>query len=1093
MADPNMSMADGSEGTGVAPTVIPKATIPKTAKATPVAPKVLPLYDPANNMLRAIPADRAKEFADMGWKVGGDAEVAALNNSKLAQTAAASAGLANSTSAGAFDALLSTNHSGKDLLKTEQIARENNPLSSLAGSVAGVAATGAAGGFGGIAEGGLAKIAAQGGAKGLAARGASIALQGAPYMAVQGVMDTVTQDNLLNHPITAQQLAAGAFHNVVDNAAINVVGHGILKSASGIRKATGASMDYLEKWSALPREVEEIPHDYGAAGKPKEKVTQTERTYSTAKPAEPLGPDYQLTSEAGEDGAAMPSGPIAPHGAPMGESPMVGKLSDAIDAHPAPNMSAVQADPSLAPVDGIAGPSPTEPIQPNSPIPAHYPEWQPPIEMPRKPMREPSAVGSAREQLEKVTAELDGRSERATTAREAADEAHKTVIGRADAPAVEAAKTPSVDAADVEPEFEWKKGISPRGKRLKLREMIKERLADAHPDGPKKWDKIKALEDEMTAIDTTPGFPNKDAVISAKRQAKQQLKEELKVLAPREVDKEANVFKPGFEDYDNEYARTYGKDRLSGDIATPTFGPKGEGGADSVTRAANASELHETRLAAQETRAHEAAIKKADAADAAVSNHEIKLAHAEKKLARLEAAFETNKSDTKTVNQAKHERDVTLSKRAHNERIRQMQARDAARAERKAASEAVAKAKADAKQIRELERKAEKSAKDASVKAERAQRQAKADREKAAKYAESQAKKSAPSKTTKEKETREYTTSEGVHTETRERHIKGDQVRERITIKVKPHEPPPSYRRGNYKYRWSGTDFANVAKAGFYSGMPHLAGWAAGGMAAHNAAIGLARNREAIGKAWQKYMGALAKGGSIAYKAKKRGEMHEHSGSMDPATLSPKDYPKLAKAIGYLSQNPEAITNYMQRTHPNLAAQKPELVASVGVNIQKGINQIYQMMPKKPFDPTLQNENFLPTRSQQVAVLRMWQALGNPKQALAYGDHTVFSGLDTVYPDLQEDGRNQLLHEIQNTKTPLRGRKARQMSQFIGAPVRPLNAAQALKRMQQTAGPEPMKPPGQGKPIGAGGKSAKVTQQATQRDMPAGSLSMLGG
>ena len=1074
MVAPNMSTESGPAVAPDAPSVIPKA-LPKSVADK--RPKAVPVWDPDAQALKAIAPEQAQEFIDMGYKVGGDAQVEALNNSPLAKGAALTSGTANATSAGTFNALLSSTHGGRGLLKTEEIASEANPGYRLAGEIGGVLATGAAGGFTGAAEGLTADAIGMGeaavatdmlGGKALlyGAKAARIGLDAAPYMAIKGAMDTVTEDNILNHPITAQQIAAGSFHSVVEGAGFNFFAHGIGKSASYLRKGVGNSLDYAEKWGLSKRELEEVPFKYGPEGKPMPKEREYERRYKQG-----TDPDAPVSETAV---------------VPKSDSPAVADLRTAIEQHAAPDMSAMVAEPvpPMAPLPAGA----EEAVAPTI-IPGHYPDYEPYVPMPRKPIREPGKIGSAKEQLEKYTSELELKEAGLGRATEAAESVGKQEIPRATPKSTVEEVIDDIPLEDRPLTFgPWQKGVSPRGKRIKLRAMIEERLAEAHPEAPDLWKRSTALGDEIEALLPDKTKPGIAQVIKAKQAEKLMIKERLKIMAPREEDKVAGIIKPSFKDYDDEYARTFGKDRLAKDIQAPGFGVSEA--AEDITKAARAHVEREVKAAESELKEHRSAQGRVQTSEDAVARAEIKVKIAGDKLTRLEKEFETFKVDTPEYLDAKDARSELLAKRRYDARIKAMKARDAAKAEVKRANEAKKAADEHVKEIRKLAEAQEKKLDAARKKVDAAQKQSEKDYKRAEDARARQAEREKPTKGSKEVNRRQWETAEGIHTETKTTRIKNGFVHEKYHIKVDPHAPPKVYQPGKLKIPWTGSDFSNVAKAGFFTGQAHFAGVAAAAMAGHNGIIHLANNRKAIGEAWEKWMGGLARGAGATYKTVKRAHSHSTHGAMSPESLSRERYDEVTKAVGYLRQNPGVVQSHLQKNYPNFTEQKPQVVASVAANIQKALEQLDQVIPKRPFAPTLQDARFHPTRAQQIQVLKMWQALGNPQMAIGFGDHTVFSALDAAYPDLTQSHREQLMHQISNAKAPLRGRQARQYSQFIGAPVRPNDDAAALKRLQQTAGPEPMKKPAGGQ---SGGGSSKVRNQTVTRDLPAGSQSQLGG
>lgn len=303
-------------------------------------------------------------------------------------------------------------------------------------------------------------------------------------------------------------------------------------------------------------------------------------------------------------------------------------------------------------------------------------------------------------------------------------------------------------------------------------------------------------------------------------------------------------------------------------------------------------------------------------------------------------------------------------------------------------------------------------------------------------------------------------------------------------------KPPPEMVQQGYKYKFSGDTIGKVAVGSKLLGVPGIGEVVAGGMGIHNLLTATANHAEMIGKAWDAVAIPVAKFTSPVVTATTRG-VHQHKKDVDvQKPYDIKQYQAAVDAVGKLALDPNEAQSYLQKTYPALAKEHPELLARIAASVTKVAKVLNTAAPKKPYDPTLINTPFTPTRASQVQWMQTWNMLANPHNIVKSGTVKSAQAVAQALPDLHGKIQEHVQHHVTHLKGPIMGRTAGQVSMVLGAPVRPVDAADALKRTQQTAGPEPAKPPQGG---GGGGKSSKISQQATQRDSTEGDIDTMGG
>lgn len=199
-------------------------------------------------------------------------------------------------------------------------------------------------------------------------------------------------------------------------------------------------------------------------------------------------------------------------------------------------------------------------------------------------------------------------------------------------------------------------------------------------------------------------------------------------------------------------------------------------------------------------------------------------------------------------------------------------------------------------------------------------------------------------------------------------------------------------------------------------------------------------------------------------------------------------YQPMVKTASAIAANPNLLTQIYQQQFPEFAKAHPEILQRVITTHQMGMQKLNDTAPKNPGVASLQQTDYDPPRSQKRAFVNRWQILANPDQALRSGDPQAIRLLKETYPNWYKTNVEVLQAEIAANKRKYRGVAARNVSQFLGAPVTQLNDAAAQNRLQQSAGAGSQQtPPGGGKPIGKSG-GGKVSQQAAMRDDPSFSL-----
>jgi hypothetical protein len=643
----------------------------------------------------------------------------------------------------------------------------------------------------------------------------------------------------------------------------------------------------------------------------------------------------------------------------------------------------------------------------------------------------------------------------------------------------QAEKLKALKPEDFDPEFIWD-GKYTKGQALEqIRAWTKEGAAQAHPDASQMYDIIQKLEDEASAIADThkaevkagrPGIPNAKQLVQAKWAEKAAWKEELKKIFPRTWDHESGVWKPGYEDLNNEYrrwARPEPEAKARPDFKDPKIKQWEEDQAEHLILKEKADKAE---AGIKFIEAHHAEL---DAQDAVIERNRIKIADAK---AAQKAADREAKLAQKQISDAK--------KAAERKAIKAEQ--DAARAQARAEAKAEREAKAAA---RKAEREAA-SAEAARLRAHerRIEAQVKANGKKI-KFPRAHGEPPKSSKTTSGTHVTEG--PDGKRTETHTRTERNGVIKEKIRIKIHAPKEPRAMRFDGYEKPFSGDLISKIGLGGAMSGMGHVTSPIAWGMTAANLATHIASHRQAIGKAFMKVAGGINKIAVPTIAIGGRTMRDRNKNKYTPRTYDVKDYAAMAKTLAYLNANPAATVSTMKEKYPAVAAERPELHHKVTMTIIRGIQALYDQVPKKPYDPTLIDEDFIPTRAQQCRLMRTWDMISNPNNAIDLADPETIRDLETVFPELTRHNREQLVQMIQENRMPVRGGLARQSSTYLGSNVRPMDDAAALKRMQETAGPEPMQKPNA--PIGGkAGASAKITNQAAQRDMPTNGLYQLG-
>lgn len=311
------------------------------------------------------------------------------------------------------------------------------------------------------------------------------------------------------------------------------------------------------------------------------------------------------------------------------------------------------------------------------------------------------------------------------------------------------------------------------------------------------------------------------------------------------------------------------------------------------------------------------------------------------------------------------------------------------------------------------------------------------------------------------------------------------------TYRFKFQKPPPQYVAGDYQIPFKGIPEKLGMAAAISPIGKTVLGTAALGMKSTQLLVHALNHREVIGAAFEKFGTGMAKvttpiisvGGRVYRDQDRKGSI--------PVSYDTKDYQAANDTAGAVATNAESVHAVITQRYPALAETHPDVVAQMTATILKGVNALNNQAVKKPFNPTLQQQDFRPTRAQQVKFMRTWRLMANPMESLGHADPETIRTLNEVYPNWMSHAKEHLTNHIQQNKKPLVGRTARQISNFMGSNVRAMDDAKALKRLQETAGPPPK--PQQGGGLGSGTKSAKISNQAVQRDATDFQLSQLGG
>lgn len=1017
---------------------------------------MVPIYDPEDQDLKAVPKNRTRHFLKMGYHVGTDAQNEMLKHSTGAKVGAFLTAGGNAGSAGLLNlGLAATGNQGA--IKGAAQAQSDNPTAALAGTVTGIGASAFAGplAYGGIGKGVLAAGAAKGGLANLLAVGADAAVQGAPAAFSMGVSDAVTENTLLDHPMSAETIAASGLTDVLWNAGFNALTHGIVRAPGFIRSKTGNLIDHAEHWGLLKAKL--VPDVEKAAaqaaeGRVASSSTVYEKSYRAPgeRPEPGMGTDHQLGFDAGPDGAFETHTPEEPS---IEHRP----VHDGMESMPAPHgpEAPPQAAEATAQVlDRAGNEMPLEAGLPTSVA---------------DQVAENASVASGRVRIEpelEAVPHVDGIGMKRQKLKAAELAEH-------------AERLRGIKPEDIDPEFVWDGGYSKAQKLEQIRSWTKEGAAQVHEDALPMYDLIQRLEDEASEIQLQhdlsikqggSGIPNHKKIIQSKWAEKAAWKEELKKIFPRTWDAESGIWKPGYEDLNSEYRK----------VARPEAELKGRPDFEDPKIKAWEGDQAKHTLAKQKADAAEANIRlvenhhaELEARDAVVERNRIKTADARaaQKAADKEAALaEKQLSDAAKARARKAIKDEADATKA---RVRaQVKAeKESAAAARKAERE---EAKADAKKLRDHEKRIEAQVK-ASGKGLKIPR------------ADGGAPKSA--KTTTASHVSEG--PEGRRTETHTRTERNGQVKERIKVQIHAPKAPKPMKFGGYEQPFSGDIVSKVALGGAMTGLGHITSPIAWGMGAANLAAHIASNRQAIGSAYLRLANGINKLAVPAVAIGSRTIRDQKKNKYTPRTYTLKDYAAMAKTIAHLKGNPSALVQTMQDRYPHLAAERPKLHHAATIAMLRAVDALDAVVPKKPFDPTLVDQDFTPTRAQQIRFMRTWDMLANPNEGLDLSDPDTIRNLENVYPHLTQHNREQLVQMIQEKQVASTGHMARQASTYIGANIRPMNDAAALKRMQETAGPEPMQQP-KGSNGAKPGSSAKITNQAAQRDMPTNGLHQLG-
>lgn len=1035
-----MSSTLPSDETVTPPTPSPSATPPATPAPDLNKRRMVPVWDPESQSLKGVTVDQAKQLADENYLIGAEAQNKELMNSPLGRLGSGITSFANAYTAGGFNALLAAT-GRKDLLRTEQATQDENPLTATAGTLTGFGASALAGPLraGGL-PGGLLK--ASEGIAGLSAlaRVGNVALQGAPAMAMEGALNEYTQQKMLDHPATVEGIASSAASSVLWNAGLSVLGHGILKIPGGLRSTTGNFLDKLEDWG-IKRNYSKIVEDEATS-----KVTSHTKIFDVeyaadAKPGDPpqiIPTDRQLGSapEALED-------PVIEFSRKPTERPR--HLRDMAESGPfymkgevLPKQAEISAVDRVLAKQAERGPL----VQPE--IPA--------FEMPR------AAVS-------------DTSSNAAQNARFTAAQPHASPdMPRAGiSPKAIPPEPPSLNPEDYEVGFSYDPKASKANRIASVRMMMKNRITEMGDAALEKWDIIRRRAAEYKATEAMPDSPEKTMQLLKITEEKEMAQRDLFRMIPKEIDSSTGIFKPSYKELHDELALQHNK------ITTNT--PKGKYGPVVPDEHIAAMKKHKNDLVKfeQEQANADKVIKRAnEKADIALKRAQDAYDKKVKGIAERHAKLAAKQEDADTQ---------ALIRAAG------LDAEKAGKQNLKADREATANALKEAKAVKEALKKeqrladiekaeADRRVQDALKKETQAATKAKAEAEAAAKAARANEPKPPKTKSS-ETVTGEKLNEDGsreYHSTTRTE--ANGRIRERRKVTVTAPVVEAKYEGKAYDPLFSSVATSMATNVAAFTRNP-LAVALAGGMHAANFGLKVAGHREAIGPAFEKILGGLAKTAVPAIKASTR--TYWSSGEKLPPshTYSAKEYQAAIDTVRFAASNPAAISEHIQKAYPETAKNYPEVVAGVAATVTKMATALDNKAVKKPFDPAMREGEFLPPRAMQVAFMRSWHQMANPHLVAEHGDVRNMDAIKEVLPNTYDAQREAVMRYLQDPKNKISARQARQLSGFLGTAIRPVDKAAALKRLQQTAGPDPIKKTSGG---GGGGRPSRISNQAATRD-----------
>jgi hypothetical protein len=989
-----------------------------------------------------------------------------------------------------------------------------------------------------------AAVGAEGRVAGALAKGVDAATGALPAFEAKALADTVAASEvghreqvaderrtaIVKDPITVELLASTAFHAAVDTVVANSVVHGAVGAVRAGVTASKGALGLLEQYGRMKRKLIRVPEEPGAGPRYTSYVRVDHAPVGEARPY----PEQGTLIE----GQGLTDGPKAlPESAGPDGQPSLAAPDDAIDpldahaakARPSPRPEHLQA---MAQEHGVIS------------LPGDFPEaGEQAVGIPRagveipEPIKidelDPKYAGNAKLQLDLDIAKSSlSDAEKKAVAHEAAKaEIPKVSVNATAAEAHAPAKPvpPDFDAASTEPVFEYGADYKKEHKLEALRQMTEERLRLAHPDALEKWEMNKIYTEQLNTLKAAKeaGTPmeNHDARWNAVLEKKMANKEELKAMVPRHYDPDAKTYAPSFEDLNSEYRRV-----VRGDVANKprvTFGPKSdaealaqhtenmkvwakENAAFIKAQAKAESVAVKAQKAAETAQASEAKRVKAavDKAQAQVKRVEDRIAADERKMAaRFEAdqaRAEKAYNDALARNKAKAAKDAARAqsqaeKKAireaerHQNEIAALEKKQAERFMREEQAAAKEQAKAQAALEKQRARDAVKEASDAEKAKTLAAKEADKAAKEADKYAKAQKKAQDAAKPRwEEKATRESVDEFGHKVETIHTKHENGQTTTKRTIRIRAPKQPPKFIKGDWEEPFSQSSIYMASGGGTLLGGPHTGGAIGAGMLGINKFVRYGMNSKGLHDTFAGAMRLLeADIGPAAARlynqSKQRGRRHAPAPSVNLASYQP-----TTKAVGYASQNPESVTQHIDRQIPEFSKEHPEVAAGIKITTTKAVQALNDAMPKKPYPAAMQNQDYNPPRAMQVSFLRKYKILGSPREALASGDPMAIKLVSQVYPALYAEYCSQLTQFVQSHKRPMYNRQARLISQFIGADVRPIDNPAALQRLQATGGPEQPPPPGQ-KPIGQSNASTKAAGQRASLDAPEADLSAIGG